>query len=297
MRWSLIPIFFLSSSFVLVTDYGFVDPKRVVHLDGSFRAVGGADLKTSPYQNTQLHYHDVDGSVYFTKYVNENNSLTTQLGYYQLKVDWPENPRFTEKFYNYGVVSLGWVSHSLDGWKWIFSGALSASAHDVNLANTGVFYLTGWGRYKLTERAGLHLGVYGYAGVRNIYVLPILGVDFFIGKQWMISAVFPFDVSLRCFLSRRWHIDLAAKSFGNPYRFPQRARGGIGDFKNGIFEIYSAAGELSLNYHLKDRINFSLGGGYNLGGWLLIRDTHNHRGKYYKFGAAPYGEASLGLTF
>lgn len=288
--------FCLSSSFVLVTNYGFIDPQKPVHFDATFRYVAPAKFHTKPYKNTHLDYHDGDASLYYSRFVNENNALSAQVGYYHMYINWKHNPLFTGTSYDYGVVSLGWISTGLEGWRWILSTAMSTSLHG-SFANNAVGFVTAWGKYHFKKNTHIHIGYYLFAGVKNINGLPIIGADYMLGRRWMFAAVFPFDIAMRYFISPKWYLCLSAQAFGIPYRFPQRIRGGIGPFKDGIFELYSNAADISLNYHDDSRLMFTLGGGYNLGGWLLLKNKHNHHGRYYNYNPAFYAQANIGINF
>ncbi len=291
-------------SYARVTDYGFVIPtsyefadKHQWHFEGDYRFVGKAKFTTEDVEGSHLRYSDAYANGYYSFCMNPCNSLTFQAGYTRMDLDWKQNPRFTVDDYNFATASLGWVSNSLTDWRWVLSGGMSVDMHSWNFGRTGVYNLMMWGRYAIHCNLGMHVGFWGYAGIRNVHVLPIIGLDWTIREKWALHAIFPLDISLEDKFNRNWSTYLAFAGFGGPYRYPMRARGGIGAFKSPIVQINSTGLELDLEYNLGTYLTAGIGAGWNFGGWMRIGDHHNRHRKYYKFDSAPYGEAYLGVSF
>ncbi len=221
--------FVLCSSFALITDYGFVDKQHLVHLDAEYRNVGKAKFTTDSVKGSHERYADAHSYLYFSHYLNDNNALSLKAGYSFLKFDWPKNPRFREDDYHFATSSLGWISTSMKNWRWIVSAAVSVDAQTFDFGKSGVYYGVMWGRYQWRPKIGLHVGWYGYTGVKNGYILPILGFDWHPSPAWQINAIFPVDASIRYYFAEHWSIYLQASAFGRPYRFPIRAHGGTED--------------------------------------------------------------------
>lgn len=295
--FALLVIFVLCSSFALITDYSFVDPEHVVHFDGEYRNVGKAKFRTDSVKGSHERYADAHTYLYFSHYLNENNALSWKAGYSFLKFDWPKNPRFREDDYHFATASVGWITTSIRHWRWIASGAVSIDAQTFDLGQSGVYYGVLWGRYQWGRKVGLHIGWYGYAGVKNGYILPIVGFDWCPSSSWQVNAIFPVDASIRYYFAKHWSVYCQASAFGRPYRFPIRAHGGIGRYRNGIFEVFSTGVELNLKYQQGNGLALIAGGGWNFGGWILIKDHDNHHGKYYKFDGAPYAQGKLAFSF
>lgn len=270
---------------------------RPFRLDANYRAVGKAKFKEGAKQLSSLLYADSLDTVSFSHYVTDSNLLTWQAGYSYLKLDWDKNPRFRQENFNYGLASLTWTSHSITNWRLLFNFGISADAHHFDLGNTGVYSGMAWGRYEYTDNLHFHLGFFGYVGVENHYILPILGIDWKIEEKWKLNAIFPWDFSLTYTIDDHWSTALAFAAFGGPYRFPRRAEKGIGSFHNAIFEVYAKGMELDLTYQHKPHLTAGIGAGWNFGGWILIKDAHNHHGKYFKFGAAPYAQGNVTFNF
>ncbi|HEY2809811.1 MAG TPA: hypothetical protein VGJ00_00240 [Rhabdochlamydiaceae bacterium] len=289
--------FLLCSAFALITDYSFVDKEHIAHIDAEYRNVGKARFRTLAVKGSHERYADAHAYLYFSHYLNANNALSWKAGYSFLKFDWPQNPRFRADDYNFATSSVALISTSLKNWRWIVSGAVSVDAETFNFGNTGVYYGLMWGRYHYGPKWGLHIGWFGYTGVKNGYILPVLGFDWHPSRSWQVNAIFPIDASIRYFFNEHWSIYAQASAFGRPYRFPIRAKGGVGRYHNGIFEVFSTGIELNLKYRLNHSLCFIAGGGWNLGGWILIKDHNNQHGKYYKFDDAPYVQGKLAFSF
>jgi hypothetical protein len=287
----------LVSSTAWASNYCFVDKDHPFHIDATYSKVAGADVTTHPVKHTHLHYSEGDASVYFSHYLNPENALSWQLGFNYVGLGWDKNPRFHENNYYYGIASLAWISHSIDRWRWILNGGVAVDTRTFNFGRSGVYYAMLWGRYQQSETIGVHLGFFGYYGARNGYLLPILGMDWKWSPSWHFKAVFPMDVSLDYHFVKHWTTSLLFSSFGGPYRFPRRVHDGEGRYENGIFEVYATTVEWDLKFYQKNIFQIGIGAGWTFGGWILIKDSHNHHGKYYNFDPAPYGRVFAAASF
>lgn len=290
--------FFLCSSFYMVTDYRFVQRDHPVHLAGQYRDVGKASFY-SPHavKHSKQTYADAFAYAYATHFVSPNNSLTWQAGWSQIHFHWPENPHFRGEDYPFASASLAWISTAIKDWRWIVGGATTVDATSFNFGRTGVYYGLLWGRYAYTRTLGLHVGTYAYYGVRNGYALPILGFDWRASDHWALAGIFPMHTALEYHVNPYWSFSLQGSAFGIPYRFPMRAKKGIKPYEDAIFEIFSTGAELDLRFTPGDTFFLSFGGGWNFGGWILIKDSHNRHGRYFKFNGAPYAQAQIRASF
>ncbi|MES2121174.1 MAG: hypothetical protein V4492_00170 [Chlamydiota bacterium] len=294
---SLIPLFLLTTSYELITDYGFVDKKHPVHLDLEFRGIGKAKFRTDSVKGSHETYADAHAFAYYSHYLTPDNSLSWKVGYSYLKFNWLRNPRFRGDNYNFASASVGYVSTSIKDWRWILGTGVSVSADSLNFGQTGVYYGLMWGRYRFADNIGMHVGWAGYVGVKNGYVLPIIGIDWSVGNHWRFYGIFPVNLSIKYLFNNYWATAIEVASFGRPYRFPMRVHEGKGRFKNGIFEVYSYGVELDLIYQNGNAVSASAGVGWDVGGWVLIKDHANNHGKYYKYNGAPYAQGKLTCTF
>ena len=290
-------LFFLTTSYELITDYGFIDKKHPVHLDTEFRDVSSAKFYTHSVKGSHAEYQDAHAFLYYSHYLTPDNALSWKVGYSFLDFNWLKNPRFKENDYHFVNASLGWVSTSIQDWRWILATGASVDAQTFNFGQSGVYYGLMWGRYHFSDTIGMHMGCAGYVGVRNGYLLPIIGIDWRTGKHWKFNGIFPVNLSIEYLFNQHWSTSLEVAAFGRPYRFPMRIHGGKDGSHNGIFEVYSKGVELDLKFQTGRCIYASVGGGWNFGGWILIKDRHNNHGKYYKYNGAPYAQGKLEFTF
>ncbi len=301
-KYFTVPCCILSFS-LAATDYSFLNEdtfaqqNKIWHFESDYSKIGSADFTTKGFSHSKLLYSEGNASMYFSHFLNQENALTWQLGANYTDINWDKNPRFTGNNYVYGITSLSWISYSIEKWRWVINGGASVDTKTFNFGKSAVYFTTLWGRYQLKDHVGVHVGFFAYYGALNGYVLPILGADFWLSPKWEIRAVFPLDASLNYHITKNLTTSLFATSMGGPYRFPRRAHGGIGDYNDAIFKVYSTSTEWDLTYCLKDTFSIGAGIGYDYGGWIQIADSHNHHKKYYNFDGAPYARASASLTF
>ncbi len=296
LRYAL-PLLALTSSFELITDYRFVDKKHPVHFRGEFRDVTPAKFRTHSVKGSHVHYEDAFAYLYYSHFLTPDNSLSWKVGYSYLEFDWAKNPRFKEDDYHFASASVGWVSTSIKDWRWVLSTGVSVDAQTFDFGQSGVYYGLMWGRYQFSPTIGMHVGSTGYVGMGNGYMLPIIGIDWRASKHWKINGIFPILISVDYLFDDYWSTSLEWTTFGRPYRFPMRAHGGVDRYRNGIFEVYSKGIELDLNFNTGSSLSAAVGVGWNFGGWIFIKDAHNHHGKYFKYDGAPYGQGKFTFSF
>ena len=277
------------------TDYHFIDPDRPWHVEGRYRYVGPAKFEN--HRRGHVDYSDADTAIYYTQFLNDENSLTYELGYDYMQFKWEKNPRFRQQNFNYLAASIGYVSTTLDRWRWIVNAGFSVDAARLDFAESGVGHAMLWGRYHFADCCGVHVGMLGWYGVLNGHGWPIFGFDWSFNDHWSANAIFPFDYSLTYSFDENWSMNVGYSNFGGPYRYPRRAHDGVKGYRDPIFTVYSNGAELSFNYKFEHLLRVSLGGGWDFGGWIHIKDGHNHRGKYFRYESAPYARGNLELTF
>jgi hypothetical protein len=290
----------LSPAASYIFEYGFsddyfLDPDRPCHLEGRYRYVGPADFKS--HRRGHVDYSDADTSIYYTQFLNDENSLTYQLGYDYMQFKWKENPRFSESHFNFISGSMAYVSTSLEKWRWLINLGFSVDAAHLDFAKSGVGHGMLWGRYAFADCCGVHIGILGWYGILNGHGWPIFGFDWKFDDNWSANTIFPFDYSLTYSFNENWSLGAGYSNFGGPYKYPRRAHDGVHGYRNPIFMVYSNGVELDLNYKFEHLLRVSLGGGWNFGGYIHIKDSRNHHGKYYHYGSAPYARANVELTF
>ncbi len=289
----------LTSSLCAVTygfsDYYFIDPQTSCHVEGRYRAIGSAEFKDHSYG--KLNYADGNAAVFYNHSFNEDNAISFEVEYDYLKLDWDKNPRFKQTNFNYFVGSFGFISTEIEKWRWIMNTGFSVETNNFNFGQTAVYHGLLWGRYSFAEGAGLNVGAMGWYGVLNGYVLPVVGFDWFWGDHLKFDIIFPINASITYSFDQNWALYLSYSGFGGPYKYPRRASDGIGAYHDPIFKVFSSGFDLNLNYAYNQVVRASIGGGWNFGGWILIKDHNSHHGNYYKYNSAPYAQGSLAFSF
>jgi hypothetical protein len=286
----------LGSDYSFINEDTFTDQNKIWHFESDYSRVASANFLSSDIKNAKLHYQEGNASTYFAHFLNQENALVWQLGVNYVGLGWNENPRFTGNDYLYGITSLTWVSHAIDHWRWVINGGVAVDTKTWNFGKSAVYYSTLWGRYCHSKTMGIHLGFFAYYGALNGYVLPILGFDWHITPQWDLRAIFPLDASINYHFNEHFTTSIMATSMGGPYRFPRRAHGGIGEFDEAIFKVYSTALEWDIKFMQKNCFSIGAGAGWDFGGWIQTSDAHNHHKKYYHFDSAPYGRIFATIT-
>lgn len=292
----------LFTSALFASDYTFLNPdmfvreKKVWHLEADFAKVGSAKITTG-HGLGDTNYGEGNAAIYFSHFLNKENSLTWQVGANYLDLGWKENPVFNKNQYTYGITSVTWISHSVNRWRWVLNGGVAVDATTFNFGESAVWYTMLWGRYAQRENLGVNLGFFAYYGASNGYVLPILGIDWKIAPKWQLNAVFPIDASLTYHFIEHLKASIVATSLGGPYRFPRRVHDGVGKYDNGVFKVYSTVLEADLAFVQKQMIEIGVGGGWNFGGWIQVSEDDHHNKRYYDFDGAAYGRLYATLTF
>ncbi|MFS8563123.1 MAG: hypothetical protein LVR00_01815 [Rhabdochlamydiaceae bacterium] len=277
------------------SDYYFVDPNTHWHMEGRYRHIGAAEFEKHKYGH--INYADANTGIFYNHSFDEDNAISYEVEYDYLKVDWAKNPRFRETVFNYFGGSVGFISTEIEKWRWVMNAGFSVDADGFNFGKTGVYHGMLWGRYNFADGAGVNVGVMGWYGILNGYVMPIFGFDWFWGKHTKFNLIFPLNASITYSFNPHWSLEALYSGFGGPYKYPRRASEGIGDYHNPIFKLYSSGADLNLNYAYNNTIRASVGGGWNFGGWMLIKNHTNHHGSYYKYNSAPYAQGSLAFSF
>lgn len=273
-------------------DYCFVSPDYWIYGQAQARFVAPAKVTTHPVKGSHLSYRDAQGSLYYTPLLRSKDSLTVELGYSLIDIDWNSNPRFKQDLNQLFLASLAYVTTAWDRWRWILRGGLTVDGQTFDLGKDAVYFGFGWGRWAMNARTGLHIGAFGFTGMKHWMALPIFGFDWR-SEHWLLVGIFPLEISTTYFFTQHWGLKLEYSSFGGPYKYPYRIHKGIGDFHGGTYEVFSTGLDLTLEYRWTEKIKLRIGGGYNFGGWIDIQDRHDHRSKEFHFDPAPYGTIVL----
>jgi len=277
-------------------DYRASSEKKPFELEGYYRQANGSNVTTRPYKSSNIKIMEYDAGASYNFKINDENFLSFGLGTFHQTVNWKNNPIFKGHNYDYVVGSLGVTSNSVENWRWSGATVLSFQVQNFGIKQSGWISAMFWGEYMLNKKAHFHAGFWGYTGVKNVYFLPILGFNYKTNHM-ELAAVFPFDIALRYKPIKQFHVEIAGKWFGGPYRFPQRMSDGMGDYKNGIFQLFTPTTEFGAYYHPTENISIGASAGYSYGGWLMVINKRNHHKQYFNFDGSFYWGAAANLKF
>lgn len=277
-----------------LNDYFFFNGKNHFEGEAFYSAVGGADLQDPP-EPSKLYYSEAGASAYAGFYPNKDNTISFQGGYNLMRINWNENPVFSQKNFNDLVVSLAWISTSLPDWRWVMDVGAHIDTNYYNLATNTFYTAFLWGRLSYKPYMGFNYGFLGQVGVKSYYILPIIGLDTFVSQHIQICAVFPLDISVAYYVSRQLHFRVKWRSFGGWYRANHEAK--IEGPGHGPLITLSSSGVDGGVYFDGYGLRFSAFGGWDFGGWLFTQNYNKTNKEYYHFGGAPYAGGKLDFAF
>ncbi|CAM0117332.1 hypothetical protein [Rhabdochlamydiaceae symbiont of Dictyostelium giganteum] len=277
------------------SDYNFINPSTPYQIEGTTHYVDKAFFKDQT--KGHLHYGDASNTLYYTHFIDEENSLTYGMGYDFLNLGWKNNPAFLENQFHYLNGSVGFVSTTLKDWRWVINSGFSVDTKGLNFGQSAVYHGMLWGRYDTTKNIGVNVGALGWYGVKNGRAFPIFGIDSCYRDHWKIQAIFPLDASISYQLDKNWLLGVMYENVGGPYKYPRRAHHPLIEESSPIFMIKSTGITALLQFNQEEHIQASLGAGWNLGGSLLIKDSTNHNGIRYPFHSAPYAQGNFSMNF
>lgn len=292
----LVPLSLICSSYVLMPDYRHSSEKKPFEMEGYYRQAKSANVTTKPYKGSKMKIMEYDAGASYNFKINEENFVSFGLGTFHQTLNWDQNPVFKGHNYDYVVGSLGVTSNSIENWRWSGATVLSFQTQNFGIKDSGWISVLFWGEYFISKKAHFHAGFWGYTGVRNVYFLPILGFSYKTNHS-EIAAVFPFDIAIRYKPVKQFHLEVAGKWFGGPYRFPQRMNHGFDGYDKGIFQLFTPTTELGAYYHPTDYIDIGASIGYSYGGWLMVVNKGNHHKQYYNFDGSIYWGAAANFRF
>lgn len=284
-----------SLDYSLATDYCFVHKKDRVFIDGYFTANSSAAIDKHGFKGSNLRYTEGAGAIFINAYPAKDHAFSFEFGYSYMKLDFDDNPSFSQKHFHDGIFSIGYITTAIRDWRWVINLGVHANFDHFNIEANAFYTGMIWGRLGYSQPLGIHIGVVGQSGVKSTYLFPILGFDWHFLKQWKINAIFPLDFSLHYYFTKNWSSALSYRSFGGWYRSFHR----VGKRENNpesMFSVHANGIDLGIYF---DSLHFSIGlfGGANFGGWILIRNRHGAKPIYYHFDYAGYAGGKACLEF
>ncbi|MBF5060142.1 DUF6268 family outer membrane beta-barrel protein [Candidatus Neptunochlamydia vexilliferae] len=298
MKWLLFllfPLLLQAVNYTLATDYCFIHRKERVYIDGYFAAVGGADIDKKGFRGSDLHYSEGAGAIFINAYPAEDHALSFEFGYGHMRLDWDKNPAFNQKNFNDAVFSIAYITTTIPDWRWVVNLGVQANLDRFNMGNNAFYRGTVWGRLAYSRPIGLHIGVVGQSGVKSTYLFPILGFDWSFHEKWQLRAIFPLDFSLNYYFAKHWSAALSYSNFGGWYRSFHRVSKRAAD-PNSMVSVHATGLDLGINLNTR-YVYVGVFGGVNFGGWILLRNRHGAKPRYFHYDPAGYVGAKAALKF
>ncbi len=233
---------------------------------------------------------DFDTVVWYNDCYQEG--VTLGLSYEYTRLDWNKNPYFERKDYDTAVFSATYFTHRLCDWRWIFSAALNLDADKWNFNDYTTYDLLLWGRYQYCTDWGIHVGIYAETGMKLDRVYPVLGFDWQIYDNLLLSAVFPVNVSLVYTWDENWSFALAGRIFSDRYRAGKK-----GEFNRALWRYSNGGTEFAAIYSLCSWLTANAHVGYAWGGRLRVSSWHNHHVHHEDFNGSAYAGGEIALKF
>lgn len=253
------------------------------------------------FENRHRHHYkdftfatgDLDLSFiyYYNPCLKEGASLG--VSYMRTRLDWKENPFFTQKDYN--TVSLNFAGFSQRFKDWTWRGQASVNFDNIehwNLEDYVNYDLLLWGRYAYRPDFGVHLGLLVLTGMKIDRVYPVIGIDWTYNCHWKLNLVFPMDISIVYTVDDCWAISLASRFITQRHRVKKDQF-----LSRGLWFYTSTGAELAVKYTPRKWISVNVHIGENFGGHLKVANRHYKESHRLPFGAAPYAGAEVDINF
>jgi hypothetical protein len=245
------------------------------------------------FKNFTFTTGDIDLSFiyYYNPCLIEGASLG--ISYMRTRLDWKENPFFTQKDYDTVSLNFGGFSQRFKDWTW--KGQVTINFDNIEhwtIEDYVNYDLVLWGRYAYRPNLGVHIGFLALTGMKIDRVYPIIGIDWTYNCHWKLSFVFPMDISVAYTINKCWEISLASRFFTQRHRVKKDQF-----FSRGLWFYTSSGAELAIKYTPKKGILVNVHVGEDFGGHLKVANRHYKEGRRLSFGAAPYAGAEIDINF
>lgn len=274
-----------------------IAPDRIDYwtISGNFDWIGDSKLHSKINDGRKVGYVEGDIDLSYTHMVNGCEGVTFGIGGSTTHINWQENPFFKEKMYNNLIVTVGAFSKRFECWDWRGSFSISSDCREWNLNEYGLYTTTLWGRYSWDTRfcsdLGLNIGFIDRAGIKNNYLLPIVGVDFRMNRNWKVNVVYPVNVSLVYTLNDAWSVAIVGKKWNSLHRVNKHEV-----LSKGIFNYRNMGAEFAIFYECTTSVSANIHVGSTFGqGDIKISDKNNRTQRHNKLQSSAY--AGGGFTW
>lgn len=258
---------------------------KPIRLVGNFDNVAKTNIDKKHFTDQSVKFYSIAGEagaiVCYSKVNRE--AFFVAGGYSTQKIEWKENPYFSQDIFDTASLALKFYSNRLADWIWQAQVAINGDIEHFDWGRYTNYDLTLWGRYKCSENLGFHAGFYMQTGMRLDRIYPIIGFDWTINKTWKLNAVFPMDISLEYTYDCNWTAAVAMRFFDVRHRTGENE-----PLPRALVSYRNNGTEASLTYTYESFIEANVHAGWTFAGKLRISDKHNHHPKHFKLDPAGY---------
>jgi hypothetical protein len=252
--------------------------------------VGRARLEH--HEPGKISYAEGEFDLMYTQGLTECEGVSAILGYDNVYLNFTDNPFFRKKDFNsLDVGFLGYTTR-VNRWLWQVGACAQISLDYGTIGGKYTRYtVLAWGRYTYTKTVNLHAGFYAFYNLRKNKVYPIIGFDWQPNKHWLISLIFPMNVSVNYLFNPCWSLSVAWLPIWSRHRV-----GNNEPDPRGIWENRNNGVHLALNY-VTPGIIASVYAGQAFGGTLKIMDQTGRIATFFKYKSSPYAGLRLMAPF
>lgn len=270
-------------------------PKNFFQPKAEWTHFQSSDLtEPSSVTDQKISADHISGAIYFNHLFGPKSGFRLGTGYDGLKMDWSGNPLTSQKLFSLAELSGGLFLFNVDNWDIYFEITAALSTRHTNWSTYALYRGILYTKYNYNNLFNIHAGFSGFYGMRYNKVVPIVGVDFPIGRKFHVHGVFPHDLGLEykplSFLSAF----LRARLTNIPRRLsPDALR------PRGAISYRNVAAEFALKAYYTQIASLTGYLGHTLPGYGYVK-AENWDGSgltYYRFNAAFYYGFSLALAF
>lgn len=260
----------------------------------SFDAVGSANIDKPGFTGQEVDFSCFAGRVgsviCYSKVRREAFMLA--IGGARAKIDWEENPYFSQTVFPTATLALRFFSNRLEDWIWQAQFAMNIDTEHWDFNHYLNFDILLWGRHDWRPNIGLHAGFIVQTGMQIDRIYPIIGFDWKINDLWKLNLVFPVNLSIERTLNDCWKAALAVRFFD------VRERADEDEPLPMALVCYRNTGlELAFKYDWANIIEANIHAGYTVGGELRISNRHNDHPKHFDLGSAGYIGSELVVKY
>jgi len=268
-------------------------PLHPFAISGDFFFVKKAHFRDKDIEDETISYGQIDAAFAYTHACNPYCGFIFGAGYVGSKVDWDENPFFSEKYFNYVSFQVGAFTRAEENWMWTLNANMFIDTEILDLADYALYQAVLWGKYKWFDCLRLDVGFILEVGLSKEKIWPILGFEFApYPEKWSLTVIYPIDISFEYYLSKMWTAGASIRFIRNRHRVRESE-----PLPRGIFEYQATGAEFDLTFQPFSWFFVTGFVGSTFLGDLKITNANNHDAQFFKFDGSLYAGVSAVLAY